>query len=61
MSKSVDDYFGRATPSQMDQVVLEEEEHRPVPPPRHPIRVSMHHFHFSSRSNRHMIYDASAE
>ena len=50
LSESVDDYFGRATPSQMDQVVVEEEEHRPVPRPRHPICESMHHSHFSSHA-----------
>ena len=48
LSESVDDYFGRATPTQMDEVVVEEEEHRPVPHPRHPIRESMHHSNCSS-------------
>ena len=48
LSESVDAYFGRTTPSQSDQVVVEEQEHRPVPRTRHPIREFMHHSHFSS-------------
>ena len=46
--ESVDVYFGRATPSQLDEVVLKEEEHRPIPRPFHPIREYMYHSQFSS-------------
>ena len=64
LSEPMDAYFGRATPSQLHQVVVieeeEEEEHRPVPRPRHPIREFMHNSHCSSNthcSNTHIIYD----
>ena len=48
LSEPIDAYFGSATPSQLDQVeVIEEEEHRPVPRPRHPIREFMHNSRLS--------------
>ena len=62
LSESVDASFGRATQSPLGQVVVEEEEHRRFLRQRHPIRESMHKSHFFFyRSNRLMIYEASAE
>ena len=46
LSESVGVYFGKASPSQLDEVAVKEQEHRPVLRPCHPIRESTHRFNF---------------
>ena len=56
LSVSVDAYFDRQTPFQLDHVV-EEQVHRAVPRPRHPIGGFMRHSLYIFSLSRICIYD----